>query len=800
VRDLKKIFSWVTDPSARQSLALAALVFVTLISLYSLTYVGVFYSGDEHLFVSGAQSLGAWGQLNAGQVYSIRGLEPDVEPGQMVLGAILYQFARLHGVGGVHVLFLTNVYLTALTGSVVFVLARQHGYRLGVAAAAALLFGLTTLAWPHSKYYFRDPLATLFVALAAWSFELIFMRRSLRAQIAQWAVTLALVACGALSKNTAMVAGPVLLIVALVRGATDRAERRAAFVGLIVASTGIAVALIVPFTGILSRFSPFTYVNALLNLWREPLNPQFGPAFAGLLISPGKGLFPESPVLLLALSAPLIGAARRDWRKLFVPCLMTLGLTLAVARFKDYLWWGGVGWGVRHMLPAVPLLAVACAPALQAMWETRARWPKLAGGALILASGLVQLGAVTASPIYYYDRISRLGPGAAWTVALWNPLHSEVVGYWQTVLEGHAWDFAWVRLFPYQPVRVGALVAGLIGVLAIALITLWWRLFRAPRRAVTLTVGWLTLVAVSVMPYGLLRVYYPDPYYSAGRSDFRAAAEYVARHARPGDAVVVRGYLHPLWYFFLNYAHSPVPWYAIDAASPDAAQTDAIRAGQSPAQVLDDSTQELFTQVLPAQYTRLWLVNDFGAPAGDLRLEEWWLTQRYPFVRTDILTDPGQVGVSLFALTSFAHSAPQSAAFQFGEAIRLTGYTLAPFAGRSDYQPGDIVPVSLEWEVAQSPAADYTVGVYLLDVAGALHVQQDIAPVDGFYPTSTWRPGKSVIDHHGLLLPDNLPAGEYRLAVALYDWHTGARLPVVGPAGSSPDSLAYLTTIRVSTR
>ena len=46
----------------RRSDALCALLlFLLLSSIYTLSYSGVFKSGDEQLFVSGAISLGGWG-------------------------------------------------------------------------------------------------------------------------------------------------------------------------------------------------------------------------------------------------------------------------------------------------------------------------------------------------------------------------------------------------------------------------------------------------------------------------------------------------------------------------------------------------------------------------------------------------------------------------------------------------------------------------------------------------------------------------------------------------------------------
>lgn len=789
---MRKTTSDAISPAVRETLALAALVFVTLTCIYSLTYVGVFHSGDEHLFISGAQSLGAWGSLSAGQAYAVRGLEYGIEPGLAVLGAALYQLSRLPGVGGVHVLFLTNVYVMALTGSCVFLLARQQGCRPGVAVMAALIFGLATMAWPHSKYYFRDPLAMLFVSLAVWSFELVFTRRSLPAQAAQWALTLACVAAGALSKSTAVVIGPVLLVVALARAAANPAERRAALLGPIMLA---AATLIVPITGTMVRLSPLAYFNMAVNQLRTPLNPQFGPALVGILLSPGKGLFVESPALLLALAAPLTSAASRDWRKLLIPWLTTLGLALAVARIQDYLWWGGVGWGVRHILPAVPLLSVAGASVLQTIWDGRHRWLKAITSALVLVSGLIQLGAVTAPPEAYYDRLGGLGPGAAWTIAIWNPLRTEMAGYWQSLLEGQAWDFAWVRLLPDHPVRVAGLLAGLLAVLALALVGLWrWQ--RTATRGLAALAIVLAGCSVSLVPYGLLRVYYHDPYYAAHRRDFRAAADYLARHARPGDSVVVRGYQHPLWYFFLNYAHSPVPWFAIDAAAPDAAQTEVLRTSQAPRQALNETTVELLDQYLPAHYGRLWLVNDFGAPGGGLRLEEWWLAQNYSFVRTEIVSDPGQVGVSLFALAP-PFSQPQSTSFKFGDTIHLKSSSLGQSDARTVYRPGETLAVGLVWEAARPVGTDYTVGVYLLDGTGVLRVQQDIAPVGGFSPTSGWRPGDVVTDQHALVLPDDLPPGDYHLLVALYDWRSGERLPVTDGIGSAPTDLAELRLVQV---
>jgi hypothetical protein len=76
--------------------------------------------------------------------------------------------------------------------------------------------------------------------------------------------------------------------------------------------------------------------------------------------------------------------------------------------------------------------------------------------------------------------------------------------------------------------------------------------------------------------------------------------------------------------------------------------------------------------------------------------------------------------------------------------------------------------------------------------------QLDWQPQDalGKLPMRLWEPGWPVVDTQLLPLPADLPAGEYTLWVGLYDWQTGARLPVVAGSPVEQDAL-LISTIRL---
>jgi len=357
-----------SDQRSYSTIAIAAALFVILSGTYSLTYSGIFKSGDEYWYVGGALSLGGWGDLSATPT-GLKSIESGYgEPLQALPGAMLYQLARLAKVGAVQTLFLTNVYVTALTGVVVVLIVCQRGSRPGVAVGAALLFGLGTLAWPHSKLYFRDPLAMLFVALALLSFERSFARVTGYGRAAQWVLTFCLLGAGILTKNTAVFALPAFLISASVRPGVMPSERRILLAGLVIVALVGFLALFV-WNGLFGAAEPKRPPICAGSLSGCVVGASFVPAIIGTLVSPGKGLFTESPALLLALAALALTDKRERFNNL-TAWLTLLGLTVGIAYYEDYLWYGGTGWGIRHLLPVVPMLAAACAPTLHALNET----------------------------------------------------------------------------------------------------------------------------------------------------------------------------------------------------------------------------------------------------------------------------------------------------------------------------------------------------------------------------------------------------------------------------------------------
>jgi hypothetical protein len=91
---------------------------------------------------------------------------------------------------------------------------------------------------------------------------------------------------------------------------------------------------------------------------------------------------------------------------------------------------------------------------------------------------------------------------------------------------------------------------------------------------------------------------------------------------------------------------------------------------------------------------------------------------------------------------------------------------------------------------------NYVTLVHLIAPDGTLAEQYDRAALQGVAPTTLWRTGDILVDAYDLDIPADLPPGDYRLLVGLYDLPTLTRLPVQIDGAHAGDTV-HVATIHV---
>lgn len=117
----------------------------------------------------------------------------------------------------------------------------------------------------------------------------------------------------------------------------------------------------------------------------------------------------------------------------------------------------------------------------------------------------------------------------------------------------------------------------------------------------------------------------------------------------------------------------------------------------------------------------------------------------------------------------------------FGDQISLVGYDLNTDVAA----PGDVVVLRPYWRAVRQPTTNYSMFVHLLPEGDTQPVTQfDGSPAPERRLPVTWEDPDELLvgTDAALALPADLPIGQYRLALGLYDFTTGERLTL--PDGS----------------
>jgi 4-amino-4-deoxy-L-arabinose transferase-like glycosyltransferase len=167
---------------------------------------------------------------------------------------------------------------------------------------------------------------------------------------------------------------------------------------------------------------------------------------------------------------------------------------------------------------------------------------------------------------------------------------------------------------------------------------------------------------------------------------------------------------------------------------------------------------------------------------------------QYVWDRTELVAKEG--GVFVFVAESPAPPPlpiQQSLDYNLGDQVAILGYG----SSGTDLEPGDVLSLSVRYEGLTHILRSYSAFVHLVDAEGRMWGQDDGAPLDGLHPTTHWVEGEIITDPREIVVPQDMPAGRYRLQAGMYVPETMEHLPVLGPGGQPLGDVAILDYVKV---
>ncbi len=558
----------------RRNLGIMLALMVLLSGFYWFTYSGWLIATDESALFDAIQGFVRRGTTGVSYTLHHRTLYDfpaggrypgtpwvDAEPMQILAAAPLFWFAgRVPGIGLVHTVWLFNILVCALSGAVFFLYARSLRYSERVSISGTLIYGLGTIVWPYSKAFFREPLVMLFLFSAATCLS---VWRTQPKGLSRWLWLLAsavLYAMSLLTKEAALLSIPVFIVMVF-PGISHRIDgKRVLRITLLsvlaVAVVAIAVVLTLQWLPTTRSYNPLERVAGVVS--RADFIVY---AFLGYLVSPGRSLFAFSPVLFLIFPGIWLLIRQGRWHEALVPVTATGAFVLGYSVVRNELWFGGLAWGPRYLVPVTPFAVLAVLPVLKATWRPNIRRFLRVAVVLVVAFSIwTQLTGVLIRQSAYFQELG-LREVIPWQGGTWRISHSPLAVTPGLILR-EPLDFAWLRVDGAGYWQPGAAVL-LVLAAAIGL----WFVVRRQWRLSWRALGALAVIAVIGLAgafYLGLRSIYRDPAFMGDQDKLHDLLATLDEHVHPDDIVVMT---NPDYRNFVyNYYRSDALFYILRVA------------------------------------------------------------------------------------------------------------------------------------------------------------------------------------------------------------------------------------------
>lgn len=763
------------NPTPTSFRGLSLVLFLFLFAVYLLTYSPRFHSSDGLAMFATSESLARRGEWDADQIrwmglaQGVFGIDGHLYirkgVGVSLLALPLVWLGLIVPIWGpATTALLLNSITTAATGALLFLYLAELGYQHRVGLVASLTFGLATLAWPYAKTFFSDPLASL--CLVGAGLALLRFRHTGRAIWALWAGLALAVAVAARYANAVIIPFYGLLLInyqiARAKSRTTNSKSPITSLKSLISNPRPWIVFGIP---LIATAIAIAFYN--LARYGDPLNTGYLPeesfsgiwwqGIAGLLFSPGRGLFLYAPVLLVALLTTPAFFRRHQAEAALAGAVILVHL---LVYGKWFMWHGGYAWGPRFLVPTMPFFVMVMIPAIE--WAKESiRWRV---GFLTLAglSILLQVLGLSVHFELFQGRLLDTGLPLFAPITFFALRYSPLLGQFSFLRPEHL-DFAWMS--------DGQLDLPLLIALMIAVLLSGWWLFKTLGRPDAGKTGRPpssrptnlpilqsaippTLLILAVTAWLLARAHASHP------DNLRDPVAILNTHTTAADAVVTGTPDESVAFADLYKGRADV--LGLSAGSPFDADIEAA---------LTESAQ---------RHPHVWWLPNW-LPSAESSIERWLMG--HGFRVEDQTIGERRLALYYFPPEPLIETGTKAT---FGDAIILEG-AQTPLK----IQAGDVLPVALHWQVKQAVKADYYVFVHLLDADGNRVAQSDGQPALWTRPTSSWLPGDHILDHHALRLPTTLRPGNYTLIAGLYLPENGERL-----LSESGEAFVYLGSVQ----
>jgi hypothetical protein len=685
--------------------------------------------------------------------------------------------------------------VVALTGALMFSGLQELGYSRAVSFLTALALGIASPLLVYSKYLFREPLAALGLAWLALS----VIRLDKRLSPANLLGVAGALIFSVAAKDTTISAVPGLLLCLwlIIRRHKGQAQTRLITGRRFQWALPIVIVVVVILAVWLSVQTRVGAAIISLAGSGNPLGGSLDKGLAGLLVSPGRGLFWYAPILFIAFAA-----FPRFYKKHSVEAVLVIAVSLASLFLHAAYptWWGGWGWGPRFLVPIIPLwcfpLAEAFGWCAQAIKMMRSQAPRAAllriallGGiaiVIVLSSCIQLLGA--AIPFDLYENTLEISKGHIAAMRDSGDINF-IYNYSPFVIDPMLFkpanlDFVWIRARKEEDnLSVQAPLLASLAISAGWFAASAWFLLRLTRRRDLIVATCVSILAMAWSSSYLLSVAYADERYSS--TNYQAAVQRLSQEALASDGFLLELPVRNWWQtvsYFLNYLQEPrLAMYAL--ARPIGPISTVQTVGQ--------------LQPLVSRHRNLWLHVESTAPGDPANQYERWLTDHEFLLNCDWFNQHSRL--CLYSINRQSNARLIELNVKVGSEIRLVRAAID--AGSDDAQsliahPGTDMQLTLSWSSVVTVNRPYKVFIQLMDSSGNLRQQIDREPVNAFRPTNHWAAGEEIQDRYALRL-GALEPGKYRIIAGLYDAETIARLPIRDAQGKLVGDFVELTVLDV---